>query len=232
MPRCITKSRSDLPLLALNSLNRQQLSSSHQCQRSNHCNKRARINQKTGTDAEDSDDDATNGRPHDTASIHKDRIQADGVRQEITAHHLLNKCLASGHIEEVDDAKNKSEPVNDPDGWVPERHQEPEAKGQESSAGLRRDQQGSLGEAIDNGAAIGPGHENGEEGQRHHNAQIDRRAREFEDEPGLSDALHPRARNRDQLPDRIKPKITNSKRGEGPRCRRPHPTHRRMFALS
>ncbi len=117
----------------------------------------------------------------------------------VLADHLHDEGLPGGHVERVGESIAHGQ-----DGHVPVLHvarpgQERQCKRLEHERGLGADDQAALGQSVGDGTGHEGKAQHRPELQRADQAELEWRVGQFQDQPGLGDALHPGPDQRDEL---------------------------------
>src|SRR5436190_6210648 len=145
------------------------------------------------------DDDAAECRPEDPRAVEDARVETDRVRQFDRADHAEGQLLTGWGVEDLNEAHERCDHVDVPRAGDSRKRDDGDRGGEDHLRQLRADN-GSPGvEPVDDDAG-----DQAEERERHElaereNPDRDRRVSQREDEPGLRDALHPRADVRNDL---------------------------------
>src|ERR1019366_9437325 len=129
------------------------------------------------------------------------RVEAHGIANLARTHHLANERLARRILEAIVEAEHDREHADLPEQHHVEHHEETEDQRLRRHQRLQHDHQPSLVDTIGDDAAVGPEDQHRQRLEREH--ETDRRGRvgQGEDQPGLSDRLHPRPDQRCALPE-------------------------------
>ena len=161
------------------------------------------VQEKTGADAQPCDQQSRGRRTEHARAVEHHRVERDRVGEIFVAHHLDHERLAPGHVERSDGAveRRQQDHVPDANGAGPGQRRERERAQHQQD--LRRDDQAAAIDAIDHHAGEQADQQDRRELRERDDAEHRRRVRQLQHQPRLRGALHPGARERDQLAEEI-----------------------------
>lgn len=166
-------------------------------------------------DAEGGDHDAADRRPDRPCRIDDHAVQRDRIGDVTRAHHLHHERLAA----RVVDGGHRPEPCGDgihhPEFDHTREGENAEGEREHSGERLREHDQLALLEAVGDHPSVGSEQQCRQELHRHHRAERGAAAGEFEHEPSLREALHPRAGERDDLAEEVQAVVAKAQRRKG-----------------
>ena len=158
--------------------------------------------------AEGRDEQSGDGRADDAGAVHDHRVERDRVGQIGSADEIRDVRLAGGDVDRAAETVDRREDHDVPvlDSTAP--HERREHERLQLHGGLADEQDLSLGKAVAQDPSDGGKQQDRRELKRAHEAELQRRVREIQHEPGLRHALHPRPDLRDQLADPEQPEVS------------------------
>ena len=145
------------------------------------------------------DEQAGEAGADDAGAVEDHRVERDGVGKVGPADQIGEEGLAGRDVDRATDPVDHGEHRDVPVADVAAAHEQREHESLHHHRGLGDEQDAALAPAVAQRAAHGREQENRRELQRVHEPELERRARQLQHEPRLSDALHPRADERDEL---------------------------------
>lgn len=176
--------------------------------------KLAALTRKHTPQPANADDDAGDRRADGTGNVDQHRIEADGVAQVRGADDLKDEGLSRGILEATDQAEQECERVDLPKFHGMRHREDAEAEGKDPHRRLQDDHEFALVDAVGDDAPVGSEDQDGKCLQRGDDAQGNARSGQLEHEPGLGNALHPGADERNRLTAEIKSVVRIAQRCE------------------
>jgi len=154
--------------------------------------------------------------PDDARCVEEARVQRHRVGQLIAADHLDRECLPHGGVEHGHRPGDRSDHVDLPHGRVTGEREHREQRRGDHERGLGAEQHPALIEPVRYGAAEEAEQRVRSELADREDADRERRVRLLHHEPGLGDALHPGAADRDHLSEEVQTVVVvAAQAGEG-----------------
>ena len=140
-------------------------------------------------------------RADDPGPGHHGAVQAHGVREVPVLDHLGEEALPRGLVDRGGDALKERERVDHPELDDPGRHDGPQSEREHAEGHLRREQDPPLVVPIGERPTERSEQQDRPERERGVDPEGDPAAGQLEHQPRGRDHLHPRAGDRDRLPD-------------------------------
>ena len=162
------------------------------------------MTKKQVDDAQSEDEDPADGRADDPGRVHDDAVEAHRVGEEVETDHFGDERLPGRIVEQVDHAEQRREGEDQSQVHRVGDHEQAERERQQPGRGLRGVEDLALVETVGDQPTEGTEKEKRKELEPDGHGDVDAGAVELEqDEVRLGHRLHPRARDRDDLPGEV-----------------------------
>src|SRR2546426_146731 len=160
------------------------------------------------------DASARDGGPDHPRRIEGRRVERDGAHQVVLLDQLHDEGLPGRDVERVHEAEKRRERGHMPDGHRAGPHEGREHERRKHRERLREDHEPVFVGAVRDDAGVDGEEQHAERAERGHEAHVERRIGELEDQPSLGHILHPGADQRHALSEEEQAEVAVGERSE------------------